>query len=200
MKSHLAHCFIAGAFALVAIAGTTRADSGGTGGTIEGAVTARPAKDLLDTVVYLKSVPGSHPRRTVEIDQRGLAFVPHIVTITVGDTVRFLNHDPVEHNVNSPNCHYDLGTRGQGVERSHVFDKQEVCTQLCKVHPEMLAYVFVGQNPYAAAVDKDGHYTISNVPPGKYDLEVWNAHLKGESQQVTVTANNTTHADLAVHR
>ena len=201
MKSHVAHPFIAGAFALVAITGTARADAGGTaGGTIEGTVTARPAKDLRDTVVYLKSVPGTYPHRTVDLDQRGLAFVPHIVTITVGDTVRFTNHDPLEHNVNSPDCHYDLGTRGQGAELSHVFAKQGACTQLCKLHPEMLGFVFVGQNPYAAAVDQDGHYTIANVPPGTYDLEVWNAHLKGEGQKVTVTASTPTHADLAVHR
>lgn len=197
MLSRLAHHLIAGAIALVATAGAARAEGGGT---ITGTVTARPAKDLRDTVVYLKSVPGTYPHRTVDMDQRSLEFAPHIVTVTVGDTVRFLNHDPLDHNVNSPDCHYDLGTRGQGGERSHTFDKQGACTQLCKLHPEMLAYVFVGQNPYAAAVDKDGHYTIADVPPGTYELDVWNAHLKGESQKVTVTANNAAHADLAVHR
>ena len=197
MKSHLARHLVAGAFALAAITGTARADAGGT---IEGTVTARPTKDLRDTVVYLKSVPGTYPHRTVDVDQRGMAFAPHIATITVGDTVRFTNHDPLDHNVNSPDCHYDLGTRGQGAELSHIFNKQEVCTQLCKLHPEMLGFVFVGQNPYAAAVDENGHYTISGVPPGKYDLEVWNAHLKGQGQQVTVTANNATRVDLAVHR
>ena len=197
MAVQLARHLIAAVLVLIVSSPLVRAEGNGT---IEGTVTARPARYLPDTVVYLASVPGTHPRRTAEMDQRGMTFVPHILTITAGDTVRFLNHDPLDHNLSSPDCGYDLGTWGQGGQRTRTFDKAGVCTQICKLHPEMLAYIFVGQNPYAAAVDKSGRYTISDVPPGTYELSVWNGHLKGDSRKITVTAGAAAHADLTVHR
>ncbi len=171
------------------------------GGTITGKVDVTPAKYLVDTVVYLKNVPGTRPPRTEAMDQRGLKFVPHLLVITQGDTVKFLNHDNLAHNVYSPDGDaYNLGTFKQNEERTHTFDKPGTYSQLCSIHPEMLGYVFVGQNPYAAAVDAKGQYTIKNVPPGTYQLAVWNAKLKGPEKSVTVAAGKTVTENLAVKR
>jgi plastocyanin len=188
---------VAAAIALGAMSNIARANNDGT---ITGTVTARPAKYTRDSVVYLESAPAARAPRTFEMDQRAMEFAPHILTIKAGDTVRFLNHDPLDHNVYSPDCHYDLGTWGNGGQRTHTFAKPGTCTQLCKLHPEMVAYIFVGQNQYAAAVDKDGHYTITGVPPGTYQLRVWNAQLHAESQKVEITSGGVAHVDLAVHR
>jgi plastocyanin len=163
-----------------------------TGGTITGKVAATPPKYLEDTVVYLKNVPGTYPKKTEAMDQKGMKFIPHILTVTQGDTVKFLNHDNVAHNVYSPdNEGYNLGTFKQGETRTHTFDKAGPYAQLCSIHPEMLGYIFVGQNPYASAVDAKGNYTIKDVPPGTYQLEVWNAKLKAPAKSVTVAAGKT---------
>ena len=137
------------------------------GGTVTGKVDATPPKYLEDTVVYLKKVPGTHTPQTVNLDQKGMRFIPHILLVTVGDTVKFLNHDAVDHNVFTPdNEGYNLGLFKTNETRSFTFKKEGVYTQLCSVHPEMLGFIFVGDNPYAAAVDKTGKFTIKNVPPG----------------------------------
>lgn len=171
------------------------------GGTITGKVEATPPKYLEDTVVYLKDVPGAFPKRTEKMDQRGMKFVPHVLTVTKGDTVDFLNHDNVAHNVYSPdNEGYNLGTFKQNETRSHTFDKPGTYAQLCSIHPEMLGYVFVGQNPYAAAVDAKGHYAIKDVPAGTYQLEVWNAKLKAAAKSVTVAAGQTLTENLTLKR
>ena len=68
------------------------------------------------------------------------------------------------------------------------------------MHPEMLAYVFVAPTPYAAVVDKKGHFTIANVPPGTYKVAVWNSRLKGAEKSVTVAAGQTVTVSLAVKR
>ncbi len=170
------------------------------GGTVSGTVTATPAKYLDETVVYLQSVPGTYSPKTVDMDQRGLRFSPHVLAITVGDTVRFLNGDTVPHNVFSPEGGYNLGVWPPGESRSHTFDKAGVFSQLCNLHQDMLAYVFVGQNPYEAVVDSSGHYTLSNVPPGTYQLAVWNSHLKAPAQRVTVTTGGTAQAEFALRR
>ena len=41
----------------------------------------------------------------------------------------------------------------------------------CDVHPWMFAYIGVVDHPYFAVTDKDGNFTIKNVPAGKYTVE-----------------------------
>ena len=171
------------------------------GGTISGKVDVQPAKYLEETVVYLKSVPGTYKPQTHDMDQQGMKFVPHILVVTQGDAVKFLNHDNVVHNVYSPdNEGYNLGSFKQNEDRTYTFQKPGVYSQLCSVHPEMLGYIFVGQNPHAAAVDKKGGYVLKNVPPGTYQLAVWNSKLKGPEKPVTVTAGKTVEENLTVKR
>ncbi len=197
----MVHTSLASRLAVLALGLSAAAPALAAGGTITGKVEATPPKYLEDTVVYLKSVPGTFPKKTEKMDQKGMKFVPHVLTVTKGDTVDFLNHDNVAHNVYSPdNEGYNLGTFKQNETRSHTFEKTGTYTQLCSIHPEMLGYIFVGQNPYAAAVDAKGHYAIKDVPPGTYQLEVWNAKLKAPAKSVTVAAGQSVTADLSLKR
>ena len=182
------------ALVLVAIATPAFAD-----GTITGTVDAKPAKFLKDTIVYVKNVPGAKPApKTFEIDQKGMEFDPHIVLLTVGDTVKFHNHDKVDHSVLSPEGGYDLGAWGTGQTKEYTFKAAGVFAQTCKLHPEMLAYVFVGQNRFAAFVDDKGAFSIAGVPAGTYELEIWNPKLKAATQKVTVgDATPAVHFSLA---
>lgn len=185
------------ALAALAAAGLARAE----GGTIKGKVDATPPKWLEDTVVYLKEVPGSYAPKSHALDQKGMRFVPHVMTVVVGDTVKFLNHDSLVHNVYSPDGEgYNLGSFKQDEERTYTFSKPGVYSQLCSIHPEMLGYVFVGQNPYAAPVDKKGAFEIKGVPPGTYKLSVWNSHLKAADKTVTVAAGKTLDESFSVKR
>ncbi|TMB35349.1 MAG: DUF2012 domain-containing protein [Deltaproteobacteria bacterium] len=187
---------IAAAAALLVCAHAARAAGDGS---ISGKVSAIPEKYLKDSVVYLKQVPGTWAPKTHTIDQKGMEFRPHILTVTVGDSVKFLNNDGVDHNVYTPDGEaYNLGLFAKGQSRDHQFAKPGVYTQLCSVHPEMLSYVFVGQNPYAAAVGKDGSYRIENVPPGTYQLAVWNPKLKTPDVSVTVAPGKAAPAEFAL--
>jgi len=188
----------ASTLASLLLASAAKAD----GGTISGTVDATPPKYLGDTVVYLKSVSGTFAPKTYTMDQKGLAFAPRILVVTQGDTVKFENHDTVAHNVYSPDGEaYNLGTFKPNEEASYTFKKAGVYTQLCSVHPEMLAYVFVGQNPYAAAVDANGKYTIKDIPPGTYQLAVWNAaKLKAPEKTVTVEAGKAAQENVSIKR
>jgi len=184
----------------VLAAAATRAAA--EGGTISGKVEVTPAKYLEETVVYLKGPKGAaRPPQTRAMDQRGMAFVPHVLVVSVGDTVEFLNHDNVVHNVYSPdNEGYNLGSFKTEEKARYTFAQEGAYTQLCSMHPEMLAYVFASPTPFAAAVDKKGHYTLANVPPGTYQVGVWNSKLKAADKSVTVTAGQTTTLNLTVKR
>jgi len=168
---------------LIALVVSTSAHAG----KITGVVDAKPSKFLKDTIVYVKTVPGTkNTPKTLQIDQKGLEFQPHIVLAAVGDTVKFENHDKVDHNVMSHEGGYDLGVWGAGQAKDHQFTSEGVFAQVCKLHPEMLAYVFVGQNRFAAVVDDKGAFTIDGLPAGTYELDVWNPKLKAPAQQVKV--------------
>jgi plastocyanin len=191
----MSKCYLIAA-TIVALSAAAQAD-----GKITGTVDAKPSKYLKDTIVYVKSVPGAKlTAKTVEVDQKGMEFVPHIVLLAVGDTVKFQNHDKVDHNVMSSDGGYDLGTWGGGQDKEHVFKAEGVFAQVCKLHPEMLAYVFVGQNRYVAIVDDKGAFTIDGVPAGTYELVAWNPKLKAPSQKVTVAPDGAATVKFSLAR
>ncbi len=171
------------------------------GGTVSGKVEATPAKYAPETVVYLKGAKAPAKPRSVAMDQKNMTFIPRVLVVTKGDTVKFLNHDTVAHNVYSPDGEaYNLGTFKQNEERTHTFDQEGAYTQLCSIHPEMLGFIFVAPSPYAAAVDAKGHYVIKDVPAGSYKLAVWNSHLKAPERPVTVVAGKTADENVSLKR
>jgi plastocyanin len=177
----------------------------GVAGTVTGKVDAKPPKLREDTVVYVEAVTGktfAPPEKHAEMDQANLSFVPHVLPVLVGTTVNFKNSDDVLHNVFTPDeCadKFNLGSWAQGEVRSFTF-KNAGCTAtiLCKVHPEMEAYVLVLQNPYFAVTTKDGSFTIPDVPKGDYTLQVWNERLKGAAQKVTVGEADTVSVNITL--
>jgi plastocyanin len=178
---------------------------GAAGSNIAGTVKATGLASNADAIVYLQEVPGGKPSAPVTMDQRKMQFIPHVLPVTIGTTVKFLNSDPTPHNVFSPDYEkYNLGTWPQGQSKDYVFAKCAkfpcVYTQLCRVHPEMEGFVVVLQNPYFAVSDREGHYEIANVPPGQYVLGVWHPKLKAAAKPVTVEAGKNTTLDLVLAR
>ena len=165
-------------------------------GTINGMVKAKKAKYLRDTLVYIENVTNSFepPQEHAVMDQKNMAFIPHVLPLLKGTTVDFLNSDMVQHNVYSPDAVTDnvnLGTWLKGEVRPFTFNKLGVVSMRCNVHVDMLAYVLVLQNPYFAKVNNDGSFSITNMPEGKYTLKLWNERYKAGDRQVEVKANAT---------
>lgn len=179
-------------FAVLAMAGFLQVATVASAGTIKGKIVIPKARTLADVVVYVAEAPGkfSPPKKHVVMDQKDLAFEPHVLPILVGTTVDFLNSDQVLHNVFTPDkCakKFNLGTWPKGQTRSFTFDKADCApVVLCNVHPEMEGFIVVLQNPYFAVTGKSGLFSIPDVPEGKYTLKVWNRKFLDVSQQITV--------------
>ena len=170
-------------------------------GTINGTVKAKKAKYLRDTLVYIENVTNSFepPQEHAVMDQKNMAFIPHILPLLKGTTVDFLNSDMVQHNVYSPDAVTDnvnLGTWLKGDIRPFTFNKLGIASMRCNVHVDMLAYVLVLQNPYFARVNNDGSFSITNLPQGKYTIKLWNERYKAEDRQVEVKANVSATAEF----
>ncbi|MBI4616328.1 MAG: hypothetical protein HY720_22140 [Planctomycetes bacterium] len=161
-------------------------------GTITGKIENRwhsrdPEKYAI--LVYVAEAPGDFqpPATPPVVDQIEKVYVPHVLAVVRGTTVTFRNSDSIEHNTFSPSGDgFDLGNWMQGEERQHQFEKLGVHAILCKLHPEMSAFVIILQNPYFAWVDKDGSFTIPNVPAGSYELKVWGEKIKDLDQTESV--------------
>jgi plastocyanin len=175
------------------------------GSSITGTVKATGLSSNADAVVYVQQAQGTFAPRTETMDQKTMQFIPHVLAIVAGSTVRFINSDPTPHNVFSPDYEkYNLGTWPQGQSKEYTFNKctKFPCayTQLCRVHPEMEGFVVVLQNPYFAVSGRDGRYEIKDVPPGTYTLGVWHPRLKGAPKPVTVQAGTPTVVEFTLTR
>lgn len=171
-------------------------------GAVAGAVTAKGLRTSADIVVSLQA-PGltvTTPKKPVEMDQKGMLFLPHVLPVVRGTTVRFLNSDPTPHNVFSPEGKFNLGTWPQGDTRDHTFDEPGVYTQLCRVHPEMEGYIVVLETPYFAVTDKAGRFEIKGLPAGKYTLVTWSEKLKATQQAVTVETGKIATVNVVLGR
>lgn len=177
-----------------------RAEAVAPPGAVRGTVRGKGLKTNADMVVSLEA-PGlvvTPPKTPVRIDQRGIRFLPHVTAIVAGTTVRFLNNDPEQHNVYSPEGRYNLGTWPPGETRDFTFTRPGEYRQLCNVHPDMLAFVVVLATPYFAVTDATGAFTIPGVRPGSYALVVWSEKLDGLERTVNVEAGKTLSLQLEV--
>ncbi|MHC4070889.1 MAG: cupredoxin domain-containing protein [Planctomycetota bacterium] len=186
--------------------------------------TSGPKSDK-DIVVYLEKVGDNNFSpllKKEKMDQKGLIFIPHVLVVQKGTEVEFLNSDNDKHNVYFVNDKSgktkDLGTWQPGESRNHTFEQHHELVKkpgkngapdtmivLCKLHLEMAAYVVILGNPFFATALIDGDtqkavYTIKNVPPGTYKLNIWHKKLKlrGGAREVVVEAGKSAKADIEV--
>jgi plastocyanin len=180
---------------ILVLAGASRAND------IKGKVSVQGIKSAENIAVYVDAIPDKKfeaPKEHLVIDQRKMAFIPHVAAVQQGTTVEFLNSDPVGHNVYWPSISgnkklsHNLGTWPKGEKKPFQFNDLGVASLLCNVHPEMSGYVVVVPTPYFAVTDKEGNFEIKNIPAGKYTLKTWSEDGKPTTQAVDVSAATTT--------
>ena len=161
-----------------------------------------PGKEVEGAVVYLKGVEKGKalekPAKKPEIVNQGCQFLPHVQAFPVG-TVVIVNSDPVMHNTHGFHgkatvFNVALPIKGQRVERP--LKKPGLMRVECDTHGWMLAWIFAADNPYYAVTQKDGTFTIRDVPPGSYTLVAWQEYTGELEVPVTVKPKET--AQVAV--
>jgi len=168
---------------------------------------------LGDVVVMLKGVPAKAADASTPpavIDQKGCMYTPQFLAVQTGQTLLVKTSDPALHNVHiNPAAQANAEAFSTKISQaqspgaadlSFTFPAAENFVKFnCDVHPWMFAWVTVVDNPYFAQTDKDGKFTIKNVPPGKYTVTALHNKLAktGVDKPVEVTAGGAT-VDFAI--
>jgi len=150
----------------------------------------------LANVVVTIDVPGSKVKpaeKPVEIDQKKCNFEPHVMIVTAGSKVVFLNSDSVVHNVHTyPMKNEPINkTTAPGGKEELLMEVGDRIKVTCDYHPWMSAWIVVTETPHHALTKADGSFEISGVPPGTYSATFWHERLGRVKQDVTVAADGT---------
>jgi len=158
---------------------------------------------LANTVVYIKKgLEGKTfppPADKAEVNQVGCMYQPYVSAVLAGQTVAIKNSDPFMHNVNvttkvAGNKGFNIAQATQGQTNDKVFEKPELGVRFaCNVHPWMIAYVNVMENPFYAVSDDKGSFVIKgDLPDGKYTLEAYHQKAGAVSQEIEVKGGKAT--------
>lgn len=161
-------------------------------------------KDASQAVVWLTPLgttvapPQQNPSQIPQLVQKNKSFRPSLLVIPVGGKVEFPNHDPFFHNVFSlfEGKRFDLGLYESGTTRFVQFDRPGISFIFCNIHVQMSAVVIALATPYYAVSNSRGELSLPNVPPGRYELQVFHTSvapdvLRAMSREITVAPEDT---------
>lgn len=155
--------------------------------------------NLANVFIYVKDGLGesgwAYPVPQVEIVQQGCKYVPHVVGIMTGQTVRIINADDTMHNIHpipQHNHEWNAAQMSHGEPLLKKFDNPELMIPVkCNQHPWMKMYINVASNPFFAVTGDDGRFTLTGLPPGTYTIAAIHESLGEQTDQITVNAKET---------
>ena len=155
-------------------------------------------RDVIIAVVGVeKGKPFDYTPR-LEIDNCRIS--PFVMPVRNGHPMTIVNQDPVSHDIqgytlkdqytfamfNKPMVPESTAVKEIQLRKGHYIFRTQ-----CGVHDFMQSWGIAVGNPYFAVTDADGRYTISDLPPGEYDIIAWHHLMKVRAGHITVTAGGT---------
>ena len=129
-------------------------------------------------VVWLSGAPAAAVVQ-LEMRNKDRSFVPPLLVVSAGSTVRFPNDDYFYHSIYSSDGpdDFDVGYYLEGPGKVFTFAKPGVVNIRCHIHPTMHGTIVVVDGP---AQQISGAFHFANIAPGKYTLHMWSAGTNEE--------------------
>lgn len=145
------------------------------------------------------------PAEPAIIDQFGIAFVPEVVVLRLGQPLEFRNSEDVLHNIHVVDRETtatvaNVATPTVDSIFELTFEHPGTYEVLCDVHAAMGAFVIVTTSPYSVVAATDGSFVLPDVPYGTYTLRVWNLDETRESRQVVTVEGPRTEVIVGENR
>jgi plastocyanin len=148
---------------------------------------------IVEVVKRGKAMPSA--AQNAEIDQNKCEYLPHVQVMAVNTEIALRNSDPILHNIQffqGDNSLFNIAQPVQGQVNKRKLEKAAAIFVQCAVHGWMQANVIVVDNPYYAVTDENGKFSITDLPPGKYQVKIWHEYVGEMTSEVTVTAKTET--------
>ncbi len=162
---------------------------------------------LNNVFVYVKNAPKgdySMPAEAAELDQKGCVYHPRVQGVRVGQELKIRNSDPTAHNVHfrpKKNKEFNKSQPKKDLINTLVFKRAEIMVPVkCDVHPWMVAYVGVMDNPFFGTTRDEGTVKIEGLPGGTYTLVAWHEKYGEKTTEVTVATDESKDADFTYSR
>ncbi len=163
---------------------------------------------IRNVFVYLPRKPTGGPApsqpEAITFDQKNCTFIPHALVCRTGQELRFINSDPIAHNINTKTVlsapfNQILKVSDQtGVPFTYSRAEREPVRVVCDIHAWMLAWHLPLDHPYAAVTDENGAFSIADLPPGNHTFIVWHEGKRLQEYPVTITAGQAAEAQIKV--
>src|SRR5687768_16924978 len=125
----------------------------------------------LIALLYICAV-GVSQAATFTVNIRNFAFDPAGTTIQAGDTVTWINHDPIEHSATSDAGAFNSGLLSESQSFSHTFSAAGNFPYHCTPHPEMTGTIIVqgGATPPTVSITSPVN-NANFAAPGNVTIE-----------------------------
>ena len=135
-----------------------------------------------DAIVTLIGPSGILAPKDGSLDQEHCEFKPHVQVVPLGSTLKITSSDSVLHNSHGfyedGSTAFNLAVPIVGMEAPFKTKQPGLIKLRCDAgHTWMSAYVMVTDKPFYALTDANGNFTLEGVPPGQYEVEVWQEWL-----------------------
>ena len=146
---------------------------------------------VANAVVKIVGPTGTLTAHDGGLNQKSCEFVPHVQVLPVGSAVKITSSDPVLHNSHGfyedGSTAFNIAVPIVGMEVPFQLKKAGIIKLRCDAgHTWMSAYVIAVDQPYYAVTDADGNFAIEGIPPGDYEMEIWQEWLGKHREPISV--------------
>ncbi len=202
--------------------------STGTGWRLLQPFVIGPTGGFKNVVIYIGKIHKGKPFSYVppQIKAIDCTFEPYITIVRDKHDIEVVNMDPVFHDIQgyetstfgarvlfnvplpmSKKLRKEVFLAGKTVkdragkvltQRINMGKQRKLFVMQCGFHAYMESWGFAVTNPYYALTAKDGSYSITDIPPGTYKVQVWHPMVQKE-YTVTITPNGTTELQIEIN-
>ncbi|HLY36908.1 MAG TPA: carboxypeptidase regulatory-like domain-containing protein [Candidatus Binatia bacterium] len=154
---------------------------------------------IANVVVVVNATKGKKlevPAQNPTFDQKTCEFHPHVLAFPAGSTIDVTNSDGILHNIHTTSTVNPSQNQAQPKFKQKIQLKVEKpewpINVKCDVHGWMSGYWISEEHPYFAVTDANGAFKIADLPPGDYQVELWQEKLGKKTMPASIKAKEET--------